>query len=130
MLGLKIQVFFRLYYIDHLLKKRGLRETCELMKEKKLNSKSQKNSENIESLYLKCTQIDRTCSRHFLKKRALCLHKSLVGYQLLCKNEPSIYLCVGVAKKDFMAHAWLEKDGKVINDTQDVKDTHNILYTI
>ncbi|WP_369900970.1 lasso peptide biosynthesis B2 protein [Bacillus manliponensis] len=128
MLKAKIQIFFLLFYVDYLLNKKGLKETCEWMKEKK--SKNARNIENIEELYMMCEIIQRACTKHFLKDRALCLHQSLVVYYILSKSGYKVDMCIGASKVNFTAHAWVEFQEQVINDTQDVREAHNILISI
>jgi len=72
--------------------------------------------------------IERVCF-HFLGQ-ARCLHRSLAGYHLFLQRGLPIDLVVGVMKKPFMAHAWLEYNGNVINDNPDaVKDLTVQLHT-
>lgn len=58
--------------------------------------------------------IDKVCF-NFLGK-ARCLHRSLVGFELFNDRGIPIDLVVGVTKAPFMAHAWLEYKGNVVND--------------
>jgi hypothetical protein len=48
--------------------------------------------------------------------RALCLEQSLVLYYLLRKQGVAAEYCHGVQPYPLLAHAWIELEGKVIND--------------
>ncbi|ASS88190.1 hypothetical protein GLN3_14920 [Geobacillus lituanicus] len=126
---IKLKVFWTLFYIDYMLNKRGLKNTCEYMKSQKLKVKKVL-SRDIEDICTLCNVINTACTKHLLKNKALCLHQSLVGFYILTKMGYDIRLCIGVSKKNFMAHAWLEYKGYIVNDTQDIKETHNILFSI
>ncbi|SFD13713.1 Transglutaminase-like superfamily protein [Bacillus sp. 491mf] len=128
MLKVRVQVFLLLFYIDYLLDKKGLKETCEWIKTKK--RKVTQDSVKPEELYKICEIIQTACNKHFLKDKALCLHQSLVGYYILSKNGYNVNMCVGASKVNFTAHAWIEFQERVINDTPDVKEAHNVLFSI
>lgn len=53
--------------------------------------------------------------------RALCLARSLALQTILRRRGIATHLCFGVtAPRDFQAHAWLEIDGRPINDSENV----------
>ena len=60
--------------------------------------------------------IARVARHHFI--RARCLHQSLLLQRWLSQDDVSSDLRIGVAKADdtLHAHAWVEVDGRVVND--------------
>lgn len=62
-------------------------------------------------------------SRHGIM-RGNCLSKSIVLWHLLRREGLDATLCVGGRKEgaSFEAHAWIELDGKAVNDSQDVRE--------
>lgn len=62
--------------------------------------------------------VDRLCRWY---SRSECLHRAVVGYVALRKAGLDVQLVIGVRKFPFAAHAWLECEGVVISDEQDVQ---------
>jgi hypothetical protein len=54
--------------------------------------------------------------------RGTCLERSLVLWWLLRRKQVPAQICLGARKTAslFEAHAWVEVDGRVINDTGEV----------
>ena len=63
-------------------------------------------------------------SAKYCQPWAKCLQKSLVLWSLLRRQSIDSDLRIGVQldKGEFEAHAWVECEGYVLNDTQDVRD--------
>jgi Transglutaminase-like superfamily len=55
----------------------------------------------------------------FYPRRALCLEQSLVLYRMLRRQGAAVRLRVGVQPFPFTAHAWVEHDGRPINEHED-----------
>ena len=55
----------------------------------------------------------------FYPRRALCLEQSLVLYWLLRRRGAGVRLRVGVQPFPFTAHAWVEHEGRPINEHED-----------
>jgi hypothetical protein len=64
-------------------------------------------------------------SRHGLI-RATCLHRSLVLWWLMRRRGVTAHLKLGARRADgaFDGHAWVELDGIVLNDREDVTDNY------
>lgn len=60
-------------------------------------------------------------------KRAWCLQRSAVGVLLLRWRGIPAELVIGVRKVPFYAHAWIELDGLVLNDSPDVQRTFTVM---
>jgi hypothetical protein len=72
-----------------------------------------------------CAAMDMACIWYF--KEALCLQRSAVTACLLRKYGVSAHLVIGAQQMPFKAHAWVEVDGKVVNDKQYVPEMYGIL---
>lgn len=126
---LKFNVFWRLFVIDYLLKKYGFKYSCELMKKQKQKIIKPQSVDHVD-LKDFCFTLREICQNHILHNKALCLHQSLLAFILLSKKGIEIDLCFGVQPDSFSAHAWLEKDGIVINDDPKIKGIYQLLFKI
>src|SRR6478752_4879340 len=61
-----------------------------------------------------CAAMDMACIWYF--KEALCLQRSAAAACLLRKYAISADLVIGAQQLPFKAHAWVEVDGRVVND--------------
>ncbi len=59
--------------------------------------------------------------------RAMCLQRSVVTTCLIRSRGIPAELVIGCQKLPFMAHAWVEVEGEVVNDTPRVKKIHKVL---
>ena len=66
-----------------------------------------------------CGEVDTAASYYF--KRAWCLQRSAAATCLLRRAAMPAHLVIGVREVPFMSHAWVEVDGRVINDTAAVR---------
>ena len=60
-------------------------------------------------------------------KQAMCLQRSAVLACLLRSSGIYAELVIGCQKLPFLAHAWVEVDGQVVNDGKSVQETHKVL---
>ena len=60
-------------------------------------------------------------------KQAMCLQRSAVLTCLLRANGIHAEMVIGCQKLPFLAHAWVEVDHQVVNDTKSVQETHKVL---
>lgn len=70
--------------------------------------------------------IDRICSAVnyaciWYPKQALCLQRSFVTTYLLRKYGVPAHLVLGAQKLPFKAHAWVEVDGRAVNERSNVQ---------
>ncbi|MFE0565770.1 lasso peptide biosynthesis B2 protein [Priestia megaterium] len=111
------KVYFVIKGIDKILKTQGfkqihnvyLNENISLMPLRDLNEN------DVEFIKLILEISEKICFSFFGNAR--CLHRSLSGYHVFQQRGIPIDLVVGVSKKPFMSHAWLEFNGQVINDS-------------
>jgi hypothetical protein len=52
----------------------------------------------------------------FYPRRALCLQRSAVLVKILRAHGIPAHMVIGAQKLPFKAHAWVEVDGKIVND--------------
>jgi Transglutaminase-like superfamily len=69
--------------------------------------------------------VDRACVFYF--KPVQCLQRSAATVCLLRQLGAPARLVVGARQLPFQAHAWVEVEGRVINDKQSVVETYAVL---
>jgi hypothetical protein len=72
-----------------------------------------------------CTAVDTACVLH--PKQALCLQRSAVTACLLKIHGIPARLAIGVRPMPFLAHAWVEVNGSIVNDWAGVKKLYQPL---
>ena len=75
--------------------------------------------------------IDRVCNAVnyacvWYPKQALCLQRSFVTTHLLRKQGVEAHMVLGAQKLPFKAHAWVEVEGRAINERSNVKATYAV----
>ena len=59
-------------------------------------------------------------------KQALCLQRSFVTTYLLRKYGLSAHMVLGAQKLPFKAHAWVEVEGRAVNERSNVQATYAV----
>ena len=59
-----------------------------------------------------------------------CLQRSVVATRLLRKSGISARLVIGYRPAPFFSHAWVEVDGRVVNDSPAYKERLQVLTTV
>ena len=72
-----------------------------------------------------CATVDRAALYYF--KHARCLQRSAVMTCLLRRRGVPAQMVIGCRKMPFHGHAWVEVDGRVVNDTQKVQEFYSVL---
>ena len=72
-----------------------------------------------------CTAVDIACI--WYRKRALCLQRSAATACLLRRHAVPAQLVIGVQQLPLRAHAWVEVDGRVVNDKPYVREMYAVL---
>jgi hypothetical protein len=70
--------------------------------------------------------VRRAC-RYYPKSPA-CLQRSIALTSMLRKRGIAADLQIGVKQSPFQSHAWVEVDGRVVNDVQEVREMYEPLY--
>jgi hypothetical protein len=86
---------------------------------------TRKKPASLDSVVAICAAVDMACIWYF--KEALCLQRSVATACLLKKYGVSAYLVIGAQQMPFKAHAWIEVDGKVVNDNKYVPEMYGTL---
>ncbi len=71
-----------------------------------------------------CAAVNYACI--WYPKQALCLQRSFVTTYLLRKQGVPGLLVLGAQKLPFKAHAWVEVDGRAVNERSDVQATYAV----
>lgn len=71
-----------------------------------------------------CTAVNYACV--WYPKQALCLQRSFVTTYLLRKHGVPAQMVLGAQKLPFKAHAWVEVDGRAINERSNVQTTYAV----
>jgi hypothetical protein len=77
---------------------------------------TRKTAASPDSVEAICSAIDMACIWYW--KEVLCLQRSATTVCLLRKYGVSAHLVIGGQQMPFRAHAWVEVDGRVVNDKQ------------
>jgi len=72
-----------------------------------------------------CFAVDLACIWYW--KEALCLQRSAATTCLLIKHGVPAQLVIGAQHIPFKSHAWVEVDGRVVNDKPDVSEVYAVL---
>ena len=72
-----------------------------------------------------CTAVNYACV--WYPKRALCLQRAFVTTYLLRKSGVRASMVLGAQKLPFKAHAWVEVEGRVINERSNVQGIYAVL---
>lgn len=82
-------------------------------------------AEDVEMIVRGCATVDRACTWH--PKQELCLQRSAVAACLLRSLGVPAEMVIGVHKMPFYGHAWVEVNGKVVNDDKNVQSFFQVL---
>ncbi|WP_424511354.1 lasso peptide biosynthesis B2 protein [Scopulibacillus darangshiensis] len=103
---------------------------CNRLKKVKSRIKFKDSICDIKPIYEMCDVVNTACDKHPLKEKAKCLHQSIISFYILVKRGVPVNLCIGVSTDIFLAHAWVELSGKVINDKDSVKNNYKLIYKV
>ncbi len=88
-------------------------------------SVSEKVLRKHEVTILVCDAVNRACA--WYPKRALCLQRAAVTTCLLRSCGVVAHMVMGAQKLPFKAHAWVEVDGRAVNERSDVQSIYGVL---
>jgi Transglutaminase-like superfamily/Coenzyme PQQ synthesis protein D (PqqD) len=114
----------RLAFVDLLLKTRGF-DALSTWLERRAPARRNAGAHEVATV---CAAVDRAA--RFYPKRAWCLQRSAATAAWLRARGCPAELVVGVKPLPFMAHAWVELDGKVVNDVPQVKRRYEVIDRI
>ena len=112
----------RLIYFDFYLSRRNFAALYEKVRNYPLGKKRQPGPETIERI---CSAMDMACIWYW--KEALCLQRSAATACLLKQYGVSAQLVIGAQQIPFKAHAWVEVEGRVVNDRPYMGEIYAVL---
>jgi len=71
-----------------------------------------------------CAAVNYACI--WYPKHALCLQRAFVTTYLLRKHGLEARMVLGAQKIPFQAHAWVEVNGRAVNERSDVQATYSV----
>lgn len=72
-----------------------------------------------------CRAVDTACALYF--KPALCLQRSAATTWLLRRHGRGARMVIGATIAPFRSHAWVEADGRVVNDKASTVEAYHVL---
>jgi hypothetical protein len=72
-----------------------------------------------------CAALDMACIWYW--REVLCLQRSAATACLLKRQGVNAQMTIGVQQMPFKAHAWVEVDGRVINDKPHMREMYAVL---
>lgn len=72
-----------------------------------------------------CAAVDMACIWYW--KQVLCLQRSAAATCLLKQHGVPAQMILGAQQIPFKAHAWVEVDGRVVNDKPYIQETYAVL---
>lgn len=107
--------------MDLLLRLRGFERFHETMRRWPVRAR-RASDVNVAGL---CAAVDSAAGYYF--KRAWCLQRSAATVALLRGRGLPAQLVIGVRRLPFMAHAWVELDGRIVNDDPRLRRTLEVI---
>jgi hypothetical protein len=72
-----------------------------------------------------CTAVEAACIWYW--KEVLCLQRSVASACLLRRHGVAARIVIGIQHIPFKAHAWVEVDGRVVNDKEYLREIYAVL---
>jgi len=116
-----LQAFVGLVFFDLVVRRRDFSTMLRLVRTRKVASRTA-SPEIVDRV---CTALNNACV--WYPKSVPCLQRSAVGVCLLRHWGIPAKLVIGVRVMPLLAHAWVEVDGKVVNDIPRVQQYYRYL---
>lgn len=118
---LVFKAYGKLIYFDLFL----ARGNFSALYEKVRNYPVRKNAPRSQSVEEICSAVDMACIWYW--KEALCLQRSAATACLLREYGVPAQLVIGAQQMPFKAHAWVEVEGRVVNDKPYMHEMYAVL---
>lgn len=118
---LVIRAYLKLIYFDFYLARGNFNALYDKVRKYPRNETSQSESAVQEI----CAAVDMACIWYW--KEVLCLQRSAATACLLRRHGVPAQMMIGAQQMPFRAHAWVEVDGRVVNDKPYVRDLYAVL---
>lgn len=116
-----VHAWLLLLHFDWLMRSRGFEAMYETVRRETLNARNRPKVDDA----LLSSAIDTACVLYF--KPVLCLQRSAALAVLLRRYGLYGELVIGVQPLPFQSHAWVEMDGRIVNDKPTVKRFFQVL---
>ena len=116
---LLIESWLLLFYFDCLMYFRGFQRVHEAVRHGEIRHRRTKESPDL------CYAADLACVFYF--KPVLCLQRSAATAVLLRRHGWAADLVIGAQLLPFQSHAWVEIDGRVVNDKPYITEMFQVL---
>jgi len=118
---LVLKAFLNLVYFDFYLSRDNFRTFYDKVRSYPVGKKV-KSPDEVEKI---CAAMDMACIWYW--KQALCLQRSAATACLLKRNGVAAQMVIGAQQMPFKAHAWVEVDGRVVNDKPYTPEMYAVL---
>jgi hypothetical protein len=118
---LVLRAYLKLIYFDLYL----ARGNFSALYEKVRGYPTGKKAESAEAIEQICSAVDMACIWYW--KEALCLQRSAATACLLKRHGIPAQMVIGAQQMPFKAHAWVEVDGRVVNDKPYTPEIYAVL---
>lgn len=116
-----LESWLLLFYFDWLMRFRGFQRIHAVVREQRLRPSVEVRMGDGELSHA----IDLACVLYF--KRVLCLQRSAAAAVLLRRHGWKAEMVIGAQLLPFQSHAWVEIDGRVVNDKPYVTEMFQVL---
>ncbi len=116
-----VESWLLLLYFDWLMHSRGFQRIHVVVRERKLRSAAEMQESDRElsrAVALACV---------FYFKRVLCLQRSAATAALLRRHGYNAEMVIGAQLLPFQSHAWVEINGRVVNDKPYIAEIFQVL---
>jgi hypothetical protein len=118
---LVLKAYLNLVYFDFYLARDNFRTFYDEVRSYPVGMKV-KSPDEVEKI---CAAMDMACIWYW--KQALCLQRSAATACLLKRNGVAAQMVIGAQQMPFKAHAWVEVDGRVVNDKPYTPEMYAVL---
>lgn len=118
---LTLQAYLLLIYFEFVLKRRDFAMLCGKVA-RPVAAERTVAPQKVEQV---CAAVDMACIWYC--KEVLCLQRSAVAASLLKRCSVNAQLVVGARQIPFKAHAWVEVDGRVVNDKPYMREIYRVI---
>jgi Transglutaminase-like superfamily len=118
---LVIESWFLLLYFDCIMHLSDFKRLHRIVREQKVNP-GPKTERTCEQL---CHAVDWACVFYF--RRALCLQRSAAATVLLRRHGWRAQMVLGVQMLPLLSHAWVEVEGRIVNDKPYMSEIFQVL---
>ena len=118
---LLVESWLLLLYFDCIMRFGDFKRLHKMVRNQKVTP-SVKSGETIKQL---CDAVDWACVFYF--RRVLCLQRSAATAVLLRRHGQNAQMVLGVQLLPFLSHAWVEVEGRVVNDKPYMSEIFQVL---